>query len=181
MKLITLWKRRFDKSNLEDSVTSKAKPKIHVSGLPKILVVLALVIAVVAILLVKKQPQTEATQNVVLVSGASTGERPADQYKYAISNSKPTLVFFHSNNCDSCIQMIQIVNDVFPEFAGQVVLVDVNVYDPQNQALISRVGISYIPTLVFYDRTGESQLFVGVMNGQDLRKKLADVSQEPGP
>jgi thiol-disulfide isomerase/thioredoxin len=145
----------------------------------KALAILSLVIAVVAILLLKKQPQVEATQNDAMVSVASTGERPADQYKYAITNSKPTLVFFHSNNCDSCIQMIRIVNEVYPEFAGQVTLVDVNVYDQDNQTLIYREEVNFIPTLVFYDHTRERQLFVGVMNGPDLRQKLNEISQEP--
>jgi hypothetical protein len=53
----------FGKSNLEISVTSKAKPKLHASDLPRILVVLGLTIAIAAILLVKKQLQAEATQN----------------------------------------------------------------------------------------------------------------------
>jgi thioredoxin-like negative regulator of GroEL len=158
---------------------SKAKPKKPTSGLPKILIVLSLIIAVVAVLLLKDQPQAEVTQNEAAIRVATASGSPADQYKYAIANSKPTLVFFHSNNCDSCIQMIRIVNEVYPEFTGEVTLVDVNVYDQQNQVLISREGISYIPTQVFYDYTGESQVVVGVMTSQDLRQKLSQISQGP--
>jgi thiol-disulfide isomerase/thioredoxin len=157
----------------------KVKPKIHTSSLPKILVVLGLLLAVIVVLLLKEQPQAEITQNDAMVSVASKGERPADQYKYAITNSKPTLVFFHSNNCDSCIQMIRIVNDVYPEFAGKVTLVDVNVYDQDNQTLIYREEVNFIPTLVFYDHTRERQLFVGVMSEPDLRQKLSEISREP--
>ncbi|MBN1147983.1 MAG: thioredoxin family protein [Anaerolineales bacterium] len=153
--------------------------KLTTFTLPKTLVILGLVIAVIAILLLKQQPQVDASQNAAVVGVATASGSPAEQYKYAIANSKPTLVFFHSNTCDSCIQMIRVVNEVFPEFAGQVTLVDVNVYDQQNQGLISRVGISYIPTQVFYDHTGESQVVVGIMNSQDLRQKLSEISQEP--
>jgi len=104
-------------------------------------------------------------------------ESPADQYKFAIVNRKPTLVFFHSNTCKSCLQMIDTVYEVYPEFSAQVVLIDVDVYDPQNDDLINRVGINYIPTLVFYNKTGDSLFSIGVISSEELRQKLNDISQ----
>jgi hypothetical protein len=71
------------------------------------------------------------------------------------------------------------VNQVYPEFAGQVTLVDVNVYDQDNQTLIYREEVNFIPTLVFYDHMRERQLFVGVMSEPDLRQKLSEISREP--
>jgi thiol-disulfide isomerase/thioredoxin len=139
------------------------------------LIVVGLVIAVTIILVVKREPQVEA----MVVEQPATP--PATLYKYAIVNGEPTLAFFHSNTCDSCLQMIDIVNEIYPEFDGQVVLVDVNVYDPQNEFLISMVGVDFIPTLVFYDRAREEQVHVGVMDGGDLRKKLVEISQEIVP
>jgi thiol-disulfide isomerase/thioredoxin len=102
---------------------------------------------------------------------------PAEQYKYAIANRKPTLVFFHSNTCKSCLDMIDTVNEVYPEFFHLVVLIDVNVYDPQNEDLVNRVGINLIPTLVFYNQTGDSLFSIGVISSEELRQKLSDISQ----
>ena len=108
---------------------------------------------------------------------SQTGESPAEQYKFAIANGKPTLVFFHSNTCQSCLKMIDTVNQVYPEFSTQVVLIDVNVYDPQNEYLIYREGINYIPTLVFYNQTGDNLSSIGVISSEELRQKLSDICQ----
>jgi len=102
---------------------------------------------------------------------------PAEQYKYAIANGKPTLVFFHSNTCKSCLQMIDTVNEVYPEFFHQVVLIDVNVYDSQNEGLINRVGINFIPTLVFYNQNGDSLFSIGVISSEELRQKFNEITQ----
>jgi thiol-disulfide isomerase/thioredoxin len=106
-----------------------------------------------------------------------TGASPAEQYKSAIANRKPTLVFFHSNTCKSCLEMIDTVNEVYPEFFHLVVLIDVNVYDPQNEDLVNRVGINLIPTLVFYNQKGDSLFSIGVISSDELRQKLGDISE----
>ena len=192
-------------------MSRKAKPKPHSvkqkrsSVLSRILIIVWLLVVVIAILLIKEAPLAEIlsgigadsliarNQDVVEISNLGTpasaqmdvaetaGQSPASLFKSAIANGKPTLVFFHSDNCDSCVQMINIVNEVFPEYSTQIVLVDVNVYDPQSDILIHREGINFIPTLVFYDRMGERQVFVGVMQHQELRVKLAEISQESQP
>lgn len=156
-------------------MTLTTKPSKTSYRLFSILIVVGLVIAFAITLVVKREPQVE----VMVVEQPATP--PATLYKYAVINGEPTLAFFHSNTCDSCLQMIDIVNEIYPEFDGQVVLVDVNVYDSQNEFLITMVGVNYIPTLVFYDRTGEEQIHVGVMDGGDLREKLVEISQEIVP
>jgi thiol:disulfide interchange protein len=65
------------------------------------------------------------------------------------------------------------VAQVYPEFSSTVTLVDVNVYDEYNAALLQRVGLQYIPTLIFYDHTGKGQVSVGVMEDEQLRQTLA--------
>jgi thiol:disulfide interchange protein len=69
--------------------------------------------------------------------------------------------------------MMETVAQVFPDFAEAVVLVDINVYDESNEALLKRVGLQYIPTLIFYDHTGKEQVSVGVMEAEQLRQTLA--------
>ena len=79
--------------------------------------------------------------------------------------------------CQQCIEMIGIVDQVYPEFKNTVALVDINVYDERNTALLNRVGLQYIPTLIFYDRTGKEQVSVGVMDPEILRQTLAALSE----
>jgi len=87
-------------------------------------------------------------------------------------------VFFHSNNCMQCIRMIEIVEQVYPDFSESVPLVDVNVYDERNGDLLQRAGIRFIPTLVFVDRTGQRQEHVGVMEPDALREQLQQLAGE---
>lgn len=106
----------------------------------------------------------------------TTGISPQEQLAQALNAGKPVLAFYHSNNCQSCIDMIAVVNQVYPEFKDDVILVDVNVYDQQNQALIRNIGLQFIPTQMFYDRSGTQSSVVGVMQPDSLRDSLRAIS-----
>jgi len=58
-----------------------------------------------------------------------------------------------------------------------VLLVDVYVYDEKNEPLLKKVGLQYIPTLIFYDRAGKEQVSVGVMEAEQLRQSLAALAE----
>lgn len=137
---------------------------------PQILVVIGLVLLVVLLLVLKDSP-AESTPT------ARAGDLPGSQLEADLAAHRPTLSFFHSNNCQQCIDMIAIVEQVYPEFSDSVALVDVNVYDDRNQALLRQVGLQYIPTLIFYDHAGQSQVTVGVMEAEQLRQVLAALSE----
>ena len=143
-------------------MTHKSRNRKRDPSVLKILFVLCLVIAAAAILVVKNQPEARAT----------TAESPAELLNTAIQNKQPVLAFFHSNNCDSCIQMVAIVDQVYPEFSDSILLVDVNVYDKQNQPLLNEVGLKFIPTLYFYDITGKRHTHIGTMDADQLRQTL---------
>lgn len=83
--------------------------------------------------------------------------------------------------CFECTRMIAIVEQVYPEFAGSVALVDVNVYDAQNQRLLQEVKLQFIPTQIFCDRAGRSQTTVGVMQPEQLRQQLQALSEGQQP
>lgn len=134
---------------------------------PQILILSGILLLVLVVLALKDRSQPEAT--------ASTSALPEAQLERALSAGKPALAFFHSNNCEQCIIMIETVDQVFPEFAASIDLVDVNVYDPNNEPLLQKIGLQYIPTLVFYDRTGQTQTYVGVMEADILRQRLSSL------
>ncbi|MGB2911541.1 MAG: thioredoxin domain-containing protein [Anaerolineales bacterium] len=148
-------------------MTRKMKNKINFQGLFKIFIVVCVVIMAAFILAYKNQPEAEVT----------TAESPAELLTSATHNKQPVLAFFHSNTCDSCLHMVAIVDQVFPEFADSVTLVDVNVYDRQNQPLLNEVGLQYIPTLYFYDASGQPQIHIGVMEASQLRQTLNDLAR----
>jgi len=136
---------------------------------PKIFMLAGIVLTIVVILFVKNRPVEQPGSAV-----NQTAEVLLDQY---LEEGKPTFVFFHSNNCQSCIDMINIVDQVYPEFKSDIALVDVNVYDPANENLLRRARIYSIPTQVFIDRTGQGKVSMGVMAPEDLRTQLLTLTQ----
>ena len=97
---------------------------------------------------------------------------PADQLSQALAAGRPVLVFMHSNNCQSCIDMMRVVDQVYPELAAQIALVDVDVYDEANEPLMQVLGLRYIPTIVVYDRAGKAAQNVGAMKADVFRTFL---------
>ena len=135
--------------------------------LPRILVVAGVLTLACVLLLLK------AGSNNQVQTTAGAGNLPATQLQNALAEHHPTLAFFHSNNCQKCIVMIETVGQVYPEFDDSITLVDINVYDERNSQLLQDVRLQYIPTLIFYDRSGQGQISVGVMEAEKLRQTLA--------
>jgi len=150
-------------------INSHKKNNNNRSPWPKILILAGIALVVAVIFIVKNQSDEllETTTN-------QTAEALLDQY---MSEGKPTFIFFHSNNCQSCIDMIAIVDQVYPEFEDKISLVDVNVYDPANQDLLRRAKIYSIPTQVFIDRAGQGKVAMGVMSPEDLRTQLLALAE----
>ena len=142
----------------------KQKRQPKKTGLaPSIIVLVGIVIFVLIVFLAK---------NPTLDSAAPSNGSPESQFDQYLKEGKPTFAFFHSTTCQSCIVMMDIVNQVYPEFKDDIALVDVNVFDPQNENLLQRAGINSIPTLVFIDRKGQGTVSIGVMEADKLRQEL---------
>lgn len=148
--------------------TAKSKLK-QIGFLPGLLIIIGIVILAVGVFLFKNQSSNNASL---------AGESPEAQYDRYMGEKKPTLVFYHSLDCHSCIVMMDTVGQVYPEFKGDVALVDVNVYDPQNRRLLQRAGITSIPTLIFIDHNGGKKVSIGVMEADALREQLIALKEQ---
>ena len=127
--------------------------------------------------------QTQATAVLAQAEGGDQATAPPDELPEAqlerlLTAGKPTVAFFHSNTCAQCVRMNEIVQQVYPDFADTVALVDVNVYDQRNQNLLQRAGIRVIPTLILIDRAQQGQSYAGVMEPDVLREQLQTLAQE---
>jgi len=147
----------------------KRYPKKVEKKKPKYWVIILVVLAASILLLVKNQ----AGKPEVPI----TSKPPEVQLDTHLEESRPVFVFFHSNNCQSCIDMIHVVEQVYPQFQEQVALVDVNVYDKQNTDLLRRANITYIPTQMFIDSSGQSEQTIGVMSPQELQEQLLKIAR----
>jgi thiol-disulfide isomerase/thioredoxin len=138
------------------------------SRMLQFLIVGMVLLLVVAVIAIKYWPQSETIEEV--------SELPEIQLERALNEGKPTLAFFHSSSCDQCKKMIETVDQVYPDFHDLVELVDVDVYNSANDPLLDKVGLMYIPTLIFYDDTGQGKTFIGVMENGMLREWLVEIA-----
>lgn len=136
--------------------------------LPMFIVLGGVLLLVAAIFIFKNQPSEIVPTNTVSL------EEQFDRY---MEEGKPVFAFFHSTNCQSCIDMMEIVAEVYPEFAGTVEIVDVDVYDTRNDNLLRRAGIRSIPTLIFFNRQGQGRASIGVMEAEQLRQELTTLKE----
>jgi len=147
-------------------MSKKSRPK-KTNNPTRILILAAVLVLAAVVLLLKEGSNGQGEGN------ADAGDLPAVQLQAALTEHRPTLAFFHSTTCDQCIEMTGIVAEVYPEYEGSVALVDVNVYDERNAALLDEMRIQFIPTLILFDRSGDGRIAVGVMEAAVLREALA--------
>jgi len=150
---------------------AKKRQRKKKNNLARNLVVVGVLALAAALLLIK------AGNKPLEAPAETSGPLPAVQLQNALAEHRPTLAFFHSYNCQQCIDMMEIVQQVYPEFTDSIVLVDINVYDERNESLLRQVGLQFIPTLIFYDRIGKNEISVGVMEAEQLRKKLSALAE----
>jgi thiol:disulfide interchange protein len=179
-----------------------AKPEPPAKQWPALAIIAVLVLLVGAILLLKGQPgdasdqggnkilatttlsAAGAKQATILPAPSATpaptapvlSESPEAQLGRLLAAGKPTLAFFHSNNCVQCIKMMQVVAQIYPEFEDSVALVDVNVYDKANARLLQVAGIRAIPTQIFYNSAGKGQVVLGAMEPEQFRAYLRSLA-----
>jgi thiol-disulfide isomerase/thioredoxin len=144
----------------------KRKPKKMNNNLIGILIVLGIGVLVSAVFFLKTEPAKQVPV---------AAELPQAQLDRLMKEGKPTFVFFHSNNCYGCINMMETVSKVYPEFEDQIALVDVDVYDKNNANLLRKAQITGIPTQVFINKKGDGKVSIGVMESEELRMQLSSL------
>jgi thiol:disulfide interchange protein len=103
---------------------------------------------------------------------ASNAER-AERLK---AEHRPFLVYFYSQTCEQCREMEAILSEVHPEFSGAVPLLEVDISNRADKALVQSAGVMAVPSLAFYDSAGQKRLIVGVMPAGTLRDHLQALS-----
>jgi thiol:disulfide interchange protein len=142
-------------------------PKKHrkPSRLPQYLALGGFIVLVFVVLALKDKPQQA-------ISSPGEAPLPEAQLAAALAEKRPVLAFIHSDTCVQCSMMMDTVAQVFPGFKESITLVDIDVYDPLNEPLLRRLRVRFIPTLIFYDQAGQSEMNVGVMEAEQLNQVL---------
>ncbi|MCJ7625004.1 MAG: thioredoxin fold domain-containing protein [Anaerolineaceae bacterium] len=144
----------------------KSASTLNRKWLPRFLIIVGIALVASTILILKSNGEP-------VIETPITQELPEEKLDRLLEEEKPILLFFHSNNCNSCLVMIDTVSQVYPEFMDSVVLVDVNIYDERNQNLLRRAQITTIPTQIFINNKGEGKVILGIMQPEVLRENLS--------
>lgn len=108
-------------------------------------------------------------KNLFEGSVLSINKPVSSRYAELRAASSPLVVFFHSPACSSCKQVKAALDEVYPEFADKVSLLDVDVSNMRDRELVERAGVQTAPTLLVVDAAGNEQLIVGEISPQNLR------------
>lgn len=101
-----------------------------------------------------------------------------EQLSAALESGLPVVAFYHSTTCDPCMQMIENVNQVYPEFSDVIILVDANVSDESNLSLLRSQDVRLIPSLQFFDGDGQSRIVYGVITPEQIREELTALLEQ---
>ena len=107
-------------------------------------------------------------------------EPAAEQVAELKAAGQPLVVFFHSPDCSSCKQVRSALDQVYPEFKQSVVLLDLDVTNRRERPFVEASGVITTPTLLFIDRLGKEQAFVGEIDAEVLRVELAALASLAG-
>jgi thiol:disulfide interchange protein len=102
---------------------------------------------------------------------------PAEQQLAALQEAgTPAVVFFHSPDCLSCLEVKKTLEVVIPSYKNTIRLIDVDVTKKNGRSMVERLGLMTTPTLLFVSADGEEELFVGEISQAELTGRLDKLS-----
>ncbi len=150
---------------------------------PGIWIWIALIVAVVAILIVKNvgkkdsEPGTSAPNGSAAVAGVAGTQAVPEPVSQ--KQPLPRLVDLGATKCIPCKMMAPILDDLKRTYAGRLDVQFIDVWE--NPDAGKKYGISVIPTQIFYDSAGK-ELFrhEGFLGKEDILAKWKELGVELG-
>jgi len=153
-------KKNKSKKPDKDSATKKTAPAWQQNYLPLAVVLLVLVAAAIVLYPKFFGQENRGTSSEVKATAGTSTKRALDE---ALAKNQVTVLCFHSTTCQPCIEMDEIIEEIEPTFKGKVAFISVIVDDPEERLLIEKYEIQMIPTTFIFDKEGNAQKTVGVI------------------
>lgn len=87
-----------------------------------------------------------------------------------INSGQPVLADFYADWCMPCKTMSPILKDVARQLKDKAVIIKIDVDSPKNAAVVSRYGITSIPTLMLFKDGKNVWQQSGVTSATDLQQ-----------
>ena len=89
-----------------------------------------------------------------------------------INSGQPVLADFYADWCVPCKTMSPILKDVAQQLKDKAVIIKIDVDSPKNAAVVSRYGITSIPTLMLFKDGKNVWQQSGVTSATDLQQVI---------
>ncbi|MBX7153530.1 MAG: thioredoxin [Candidatus Kapaibacterium sp.] len=89
-----------------------------------------------------------------------------------INSRQPVLADFYADWCMPCKTMSPILKDVAQQLKDKAVIIKIDVDSPKNAAVVSRYGITSIPTLMLFKDGKNVWQQSGVTSATDLQQVI---------
>jgi thioredoxin 1 len=96
-----------------------------------------------------------------------------------LRSGKVTLVEFWASWCGPCKEVALHVETLAGEYAGQVIVARVDI--DENRKLVKRLGISSVPTIVFFENGRKVDQIDGAVPMEVIEQRLKDVLWSEAP
>jgi len=96
-----------------------------------------------------------------------------------LQSGKVTLVEFWASWCGPCKEVALHVETLAGEYTGQVIVARVDI--DENRKLVKRLGISSVPTIVFFENGRKVDQIDGAVPMEVIEQRLKDVLWSEAP
>jgi thioredoxin len=89
----------------------------------------------------------------------------------------PCIVDLYADWCKPCTYLSQLLNDLAPEYKGKVIFYKINI-DKAREVSVA-FNVKNIPKILYFKPYGEISSTVGLLNREELIKKINEILLKP--
>ena len=128
---------------------------------------------------VKVTPEEDLSGEIIMLDDESFAEKITnidDEKGLQYKGMTPCIVDFYADWCRPCNAMHPILKDIAKEYKGRLIVYKINTDKSTKTA--AALGVSSIPTIIFFKRNTQPGALRGALSKKDLKKIIDQFLQE---